>query len=69
MAVEELFKTAPREVVDYFDRRPTRPSFRWSEVAPREHALQFTVARTAGFDVLDIAGMLDRFWTIVESPS
>lgn len=53
MAVEELFKTAPREVVDYFDRRPTRPSFRWSEVAPREHALQFTVARTAGFDVLD----------------
>lgn len=53
MAVEELFKTAPREVVDYFDRRPSKPSFRWSEVAPREHALQFTVARTAGFDVLD----------------
>ncbi len=53
MAVEELFKTAPREVVDYFDRRPAKPSFRWSEVAPREHALQFTVARTAGFDVLD----------------
>ncbi len=53
MAGEELFRTAPREVVDYFDRRPSKPSFRWDEVAPREHALQFTVARTAGFDVLD----------------
>ncbi|KPH80529.1 phage head morphogenesis protein [Bosea vaviloviae] len=66
MAVEELFKTAPREVVDYFDRRPSKPSFRWDEVAPREHALQFTVARTAGFDVLDDirkaarAGVVDR---------
>jgi len=53
MAVEDLFKAAPKEVVAYFDRRPSRPSFRWDEVAPREHALQFTVARTAGFDVLD----------------
>ena len=53
MAVEDLFRTAPREVVDYFDRRPSRPSFRWDEVAPREHALSFTVARTAGFDVID----------------
>lgn len=53
MAVEDLFATAPKPVVDYFDRRPSRPSFRWDEVAPREHALQFTVARTAGFDVLD----------------
>lgn len=66
MAVEELFKTAPREVVEYFDRRPSKPSFRWDEVAPREHALQFTVARTAGFDVLDDikkaarAGVVDR---------
>lgn len=66
MAVEELFRTAPREVVDYFDRRPSRPSFRWDEVAPREHALGFTVARTAGFDVLDDirkaarAGVVDR---------
>lgn len=53
MAGDELFKTAPRQVVDYFDRRPSRPSFRWDEVVPREHALAFTVARTAGFDVLD----------------
>ncbi|CAM5764705.1 phage minor head protein [Bosea minatitlanensis] len=53
MAVEDLFATAPKPVVEYFDRRPSRPSFRWDEVAPREHALAFTVARTAGFDVLD----------------
>lgn len=53
MAIEDLFRTAPKEVVDYFDRRPSRPSFRWDEVAPREHALGYTVARTAGFDVLD----------------
>lgn len=53
MAVEDLFATAPKPVVDYFDRRPSLPSFRWDEVAPREHALGFTVARTAGFDVLD----------------
>lgn len=53
MAVEDLFATAPKAVVDYFDRRPSRPSFRWDEVAPREHALGFTVARTAGFDVLE----------------
>lgn len=53
MALDDLFKTAPQEVIDYFDRRPSRPSFRWDEVAPREHALNFTVARTAGFDVID----------------
>ncbi|PZU93116.1 MAG: hypothetical protein DI527_07660 [Chelatococcus sp.] len=53
MAVEDLFRTAPKEVVDYFDRRPSRPTFRWDEIAPREHALGFTVARTAGFDVLE----------------
>lgn len=53
MAIEDLFATAPKPVVEYFDRRPSRPSFRWDEVAPREHALGFTVARTAGFDALD----------------
>jgi len=50
---DELFKTAPKEVVDYFDRRASRPSARWDELAPREHALAFTAARTAGFDVID----------------
>jgi hypothetical protein len=49
----ELFRTAPREVVDYFDRRPSVPTFDWRDIAPREHALGFTVAKTAGYDVID----------------
>ncbi|WP_276200368.1 phage minor head protein [Chelatococcus sp. XZ-Ab1] len=53
MSLDDLFNQAPKEVVKYFDRRPSRPSFRWSEWSPREHALGYTVARTAGFDVLD----------------
>lgn len=48
-----LFKTAPKEVVDYFDRRPSVPTFDWRDIAPHEHALAHTVAKTAGFDVLD----------------
>lgn len=50
---DELFKTAPKEVVDYFDRRGSRATMRWDELSPREHALGFTAARTAGFDVVD----------------
>ncbi|MEN9544026.1 MAG: hypothetical protein RLZZ598_859 [Pseudomonadota bacterium] len=53
MAGEELFKTAPKEVVDYFDRRPSVPTFDWRDLAPHEHALAHTVAKTAGMDVLD----------------
>lgn len=50
---DELFRTAPREVLDYFDRRPSVPTFDWRDMAPREHALAFTVAKTAGTDVLE----------------
>lgn len=53
MAGEDLFKTAPKEVIDYFDRRPSVPTFDWRDLAPREHALAHTVAKTAGFNVLD----------------
>jgi hypothetical protein len=49
---DDLFRTAPKEVVDYFDRRGLKPSGRWTDFAPHEHALGFTVARTAGYDVL-----------------
>jgi hypothetical protein len=48
----ELFKTAPREVIDYFDGRGLKTSWRWKDFAPHQHALNYTVARTAGFDVL-----------------
>jgi hypothetical protein len=53
MASEELFKTAPKEVIDYFDRRPSVPTFDWRDLAAREHALAHTVAKTAGFNVLE----------------
>lgn len=53
MADETLFRTAPKVVVDYFDRRPSVPTFDWRDLAPHEHALAHTVAKTAGFDVLD----------------
>ncbi|HQF30078.1 MAG TPA: phage minor head protein, partial [Hyphomicrobiales bacterium] len=48
----KLFETAPEEVVRYFDERRSLPSFDWRDVAPSEHALGFTVAKTAGYDVL-----------------
>lgn len=53
MAGEALFKTAPKEVIDSFERRPSVPTFDWRDLAPHEHALAFTVAKTAGFDVLN----------------
>ena len=49
----ELFKTAPREVVRYLDERGVRATWRWRDFAPHEHALAFTAARTAGFDVVE----------------
>lgn len=53
MTEKPLFTTAPKEVIEYFDRRPSVPTFDWRDLAPREHALAHTVAKTAGFDVLD----------------
>ncbi|MBB4302342.1 hypothetical protein GGD81_001369 [Rhodobium orientis] len=49
----ELFAEAPEEVRRYFDQKRSRPSFDWRDVAPEEHAYSFTVAKTAGYDVLD----------------
>lgn len=53
MADEGLFRTAPKEVVEYFDRRPSVPTFDWRDLAPHEHALAHTVAKTAGLNVID----------------
>jgi len=50
---EELFKTAPKEVLDYFDRRPSVPTFDWRDISSREHALAWTAAKTSGFDVIE----------------
>lgn len=48
-----LFATAPAEVIDYFDKRDVALTERWTDLAPHEHALKFTVARTAGHDVIN----------------
>lgn len=50
---DALFKTAPQEVVRYFESRPSVPTFDWRDLAPHEHALAHTVAKTAGFNILE----------------
>jgi hypothetical protein len=40
-------------VTGYFDRRPTVATRAWDAFTPAEHAFGFTVARSAGFDILD----------------
>lgn len=53
MDAPDLFKTAPREVTRYFDAKTNVPSFDWRDIAPAEHAFSFTVAKSAGYDILD----------------
>ncbi len=53
MDAPDLFKTAPREVNRYFDGKANVPSFDWRDIAPAEHAFSFTVAKSAGYDILD----------------
>ena len=52
MDKDPIFTQAPPEVTRYFEQKGNHPSFDWRDVAPIEHALDFTVAKTAGFDVL-----------------
>jgi Phage Mu protein F like protein len=49
----DLFKTAPDEVVRYFRAKHSRPTFDWRDIAPEEHAFSWTVAKSAGYDILD----------------
>lgn len=53
MDAPDLFKSAPREVTRYFDAKETQPTFDWRDIAPEEHAYAFTVAKSAGYDILD----------------
>ena len=47
------------EVQRYFDDKQLKPSFNWREVWGEEHAHAFTVAKSAGFDILkDVRGAL-----------
>lgn len=49
----EQLLTASPEVTRYFREKGSRPTFDWRDIAPVEHAYAFTVAKSAGFDVLD----------------
>lgn len=49
----DLFKTAPREVIRYFDAKETKPSFDYRDIALEEHAFSWTVAKSTGYDILD----------------
>ena len=50
---DPVFKEAPEEVTRYFDAKGQHPSFDWRDTAPHEHAVSFTVAKSAGYDILD----------------
>lgn len=57
---DKLFKDVAPEVRRYFENKGLRPSDGWRDFAPAEHAYAFTVARTAGYDVLkDIRDAVD----------
>lgn len=43
----------PAAVSDFLRRKENRPSWGFREVEPEEHAVAFTVAKSAGFDILD----------------
>lgn len=57
---DELFKTAPEEVLRYFRAKKSIPTFDWRDIAPEEHAYSWTVAKSMEGDVLeDIRAAVD----------
>lgn len=55
------FAKPPQEVLRYFKAKGLKPSFHWRDVMLDEHAHAFTVAKSAGYDVLaDIRAAVDR---------
>ncbi len=61
---ETVFKPLPpKEAVAYFRAKGAAlaPSFAWQDVWQQEHATQFTVAKSAGFDILqDLHQAVDK---------
>jgi SPP1 gp7 family putative phage head morphogenesis protein len=56
-----VFKKAPKEAVRYLAEKRQQPSDGWETVSAQAHQHAFTVAQTAGFDVLgDIKSALEK---------
>lgn len=63
-----VFKKAPKEAVRFLAEKRNQPSDGWETVSAQQHQHAFTVAQTAGFDVLgDIKSAIelarDQGWT------
>lgn len=57
----EAFATPPQEVLRYLREKGLKPSFSWRDVWLDEHAFSFTVAKSAGYDILaDVKGALQK---------
>jgi len=55
------FDHPPAEVQRYFDAKTIKPSFDWRDLSFDEHAHAFTVAKSAGYDILgDVKGALSK---------
>ncbi|MDE0457423.1 MAG: hypothetical protein OXI15_09035, partial [Chromatiales bacterium] len=49
----------PKDALEFFRAKKLRPSFSYLDVSSEEHALQLTVAKSTGFDILgDVAKAL-----------
>ncbi len=58
---DRAFDHPPAEVQRYFDAKSIKPSFDWRDLSFDEHAHAFTVAKSAGYDILgDVKGALSR---------
>ena len=56
-----VFDHPPAEVQRYFDAKGLTPSFDWRDLSFDEHAHAFTVAKSAGYDILgDVKGALSK---------
>ena len=59
--LQAVFGKPAQEVVDYFQRKRQQPSAGWETVSAQEQQRAFTVAQSAGFNVLgDIQDALNR---------
>jgi SPP1 gp7 family putative phage head morphogenesis protein len=59
--VQAVFGKAAKETVDYFERKRQQPSDGWETVSAAEQQRAFTVAQSAGFNILgDIQDAINR---------